>query len=34
MTVWLRGKIRYPLHEELSQLAREFMIPLREALTA
>ncbi|MGX1786557.1 LysR substrate-binding domain-containing protein [Bosea sp. NPDC055332] len=26
--------ILHPLHEELSQLAREFMIPLREALTA
>jgi DNA-binding transcriptional LysR family regulator len=25
--------ILHPLHEELSQLAREFMIPLREALT-
>lgn len=26
--------ILHPLHEELSQLAREFMVPLREALTA
>lgn len=25
--------ILHPLHEELSQLAREFMVPLREALT-